>query len=144
MFLQKKRSVVRYRQLSQTSWPTFFFKLRELKFSSRLSPISQLQCNTPIPNSLIMQKLEWHHISVAKKHQIQTRWVLLCWYSNFRIHWKRRSVFFNMEKLRSNPYKKNACPTWPRFQEIVNFQTLIKSDQNMISFWECVFLNSCF
>ena len=41
-----------------------------------------------------------------------------------------------MEKLRSNPYKKSACPTWPRFQEIVNFQTLIKSDQNMISFWE--------
>ena len=38
-----------------------------------------------------------------------------------------------MEKLRSNPYKKSACPTWPRFQEIVNFQTLIKSDQNMIS-----------
>ena len=30
-----------------------------------------------------------------------------------------------MEKLRS----KSACPTWPRFQEIVNFQTLIKSDQ---------------
>ena len=39
-----------------------------------------------------------------------------------------------MEKLRSNPYKKSACPTWPRFQEIVKFQTLIKSDQNMISF----------
>ena len=53
--------------------------------------------NTPIPNSLIMQKLEWH-ISVAKKHQIQTRWVL-CWYSKFRIYWKRRSVFFNMEKF---------------------------------------------
>ena len=49
-----------------------------------------------------------------------------------------------MEKLRSNPYKKSACPTWPRFQEIVNFQTLIKSDQNMISFWEFGFLNSCF
>ena len=47
---------------------------------------------------------------------------------------ERRSVFFNMEKLRSNPYKKSACPTLPRFQEIVNFQTLIKSDQNMISF----------
>ena len=25
--------------------------------------------NTPFPNSLIMQKLEWH-ISVSKKHQI--------------------------------------------------------------------------
>ena len=35
-----------------------------------------------------------------------------------------------MEKLRSNPYKKSACPTLPRFQEIVNFQTLIESDQN--------------
>ena len=49
-----------------------------------------------------------------------------------------------MEKLRSNPYKKSACPTLPRFQEIVNFQTLIKSDQNMISFGEFGFLNSCF
>ena len=46
-----------------------------------------------------------------------------------------------MEKLRSNPYKKSA---WPRFQEIVNFQMIIKSDQNMISFWEFGFLNSCF
>ena len=89
----------------------------------------RLTNNTPFPNSLIMQKLEWH-ISVAKKHQIQTRWVLLCWYSKFRIHWKRRSVFFNIEKLRSNPYKKSALPALPRFQEIVNFQTLIKSDQN--------------
>ena len=41
-----------------------------------------------------------------------------------------------MEKLRSNPYRKSACPTLPRFQEIVNFQTLIKSDKNMISFRE--------
>ena len=54
-----------------------------------------------------------------------------------------------MEKLRrSNPYKKSACPTWPRFQEIVNFQTLIKSDQNMIylensvMFLECLKNNS--
>ena len=39
--------------------------------------------------------------------------------------------FLTWKKLRSNPYKKSA---WPRFQEILNFQTLIKSDQNMISF----------
>ena len=32
-----------------------------------------------------------------------------------------------MEKLRSNPYKKSACPTLPRFQEIVNFQNAYKS-----------------
>ena len=49
-----------------------------------------------------------------------------------------------MEKLRSNPYKKSACPTWPRFQEIVNFETRIKSDQNMISFWEFGFFKLLF
>ena len=47
---------------------------------------------------------------------------------------EKKKCIFNKETLRSNPYKKSACLTWPRFQEIVNFKTLIKSDQNMISF----------
>ena len=49
-------------------------------------------------------------------------------------HTERLYSSLNIEKLRSNPYKKSALPALPRFQGIVNFQTLIKSDQNMIYF----------
>ena len=53
---------------------------------------------------------------------------------NFASIGKEEVYFLTWKSYGQNPYKKSACPTWPRFQEIVNFQTLIKSDQNMIYF----------
>ena len=91
-------------------------------------------CNTPFPNSLIMQKLELH-ISVAKKASDSN--TLSASLLKFKISHpleKKKCIFLTWKSYGQTLYKKSACPTLPRFQEIVNFQTLIKSDQNMISF----------